>query len=397
MINSKICILVLLLMVSSRVADAHPATSIADFGAVSDGLTNASSAFARALASGATSIDIPPGVYLVGPETLQVPPNVTLHGSGASSVLKLAPATATLFAVSANDRLEMISFVGTGCKAGGPSDPGIINASAAGSGSSFRSLKFDDCDRSCIALDHADDVSIDECKFNHIGLAVNMAFTHRIRIGNNSIRTARCSAIQFWGNEQWRTKGMSDIQILGNYVKDGGEGVWGTGASRVIMANNIVDGSTDVGLDLEWCDDSVISGNTVRNCANAEISLFYSCKHIAITGNTCINDGPITDPKAEWYVRSGIWLTYPNIENDPNDTGHQDVSIVGNTVFCASDAPRRAIWIGSEADNITLASNTLDGGAIWKDGVNNVHPMVLHRIDDNTVVHRANHAPLPLK
>jgi len=35
--------------------------------------------------------------------------------------------------------------------------------------------------------------------------------------------------------------------------------------------------------------------------------------------------------------------------------------------------------IGSQSDNITLGNNTIDGGAIWKDGINNVHPVVCNR------------------
>jgi len=79
-----------------------------------------------------------------------------------------------------------------------------------------------------------------------------------------------------------------------------GSCIWGTGAKRVVMNGNIADGAADVALDLEWCDDSVITGNTVRNFRNAGISLFYSCERIAITGNTVLNDWvPAKEEQAE--------------------------------------------------------------------------------------------------
>jgi hypothetical protein len=115
-----------------------------------------------------------------------------------------------------------------------------------------------------------------------------------------------------------------------------------------------------------------------------------TCKRISITGNTCIDDGPVGVPDPTgWYVRSGIWLTPPNKDQFKQDTGHQDVSIVGNTIWCANDAPRRAIWVGSESDNITLASNTIDGAALYKGGLNNQHRLDLQTFEDNTIIRRS--------
>ena len=60
----------------------------------------------------------------------------------------------------------------------------------------------------------------------------------------------RRHGIQFWGNWEWKNKAMTDIVLIGNYVKNGGGGaIWGTGATRVVMANNVVDGAYDIGLD----------------------------------------------------------------------------------------------------------------------------------------------------
>lgn len=54
--------------------------------------------------------------------------------------------------------------------------------------------------------------------------------------------------------------------------------------------------------------------------------------------------------------------------------------IVGNTVYCAPDGQRRALWIGSESDNVTVADNTFSGGGAWYGGEHNVHPLNLRKI-----------------
>jgi hypothetical protein len=120
----------------------------------------------------------------------------------------------------------------------------------------------------------------------------------------------------------------------------------------------------------------------VRNCENGCISLFFSCKRVSITGNTVNNDRKIPDTKGGWYARAGIWLTYPNTKEFGGDTGHRDITISGNTIYCA-EGERRAMWIASGADNITITGNTVRGGEIWAGGGEG-EP--LRKITDNTIV-----------
>ena len=89
------------------------------------------------------------------------------------------------------------------------------------------------------------------------------------------------------------------------------------------------------------------------------------------------------EAKKEWWVRSGIWLTYPNRGNNKHDHGHRDVAIVGNTIWCKDDGERRAMWIGAESDNITIANNTLRGGGVKYGGEHDVDPLELITIKDD--------------
>jgi parallel beta-helix repeat protein len=130
----------------------------------------------------------------------------------------------------------------------------------------------------------------------------------------------------------------------------------------------------------------VIVGNTVRNCKNAGISLFFTSRRITINGNTVINDYPFAEPPDGFWVRAGIWLTYTNREQFPNDSGHRDVTIVGNTIHCV-DEWRRPIWIGKETGNLTVAWNTLTGGNPERFEAKLVQPLMSVNIDENTVIY----------
>ncbi|MBN2296270.1 MAG: right-handed parallel beta-helix repeat-containing protein [Pirellulales bacterium] len=344
------------------------AASLADFGAQGDGKTNNTVALKAALASGKKDIYIPPGTYLIGPDPLNVPEEIRLHGAGRSSVFKVTEGTGKLLTLKRNVRLEKLHFDSKGVKKGSESE-GLVILPTASDGVTIESVSFTDCDRSCILTDHANDITIRDCEFRKVGLAIILQFSSRAKVLGNTVVDARIHGIQFWGNWKFERKDSSDLIFANNYVKNGGSGaIWGTGATRIVMSGNIVDGAEDVGLDLEWCEDSVITGNTVRNCKNAGISLFFSCQRISITGNTVINDHAIADEdaKKDWWVRSGIWLTYPNRGTFKNDNGHRDVTIVGNTIWSA-EGRRRAMWIGRESKNITIDKNTINRGEIKQD------------------------------
>jgi parallel beta-helix repeat protein len=369
---------------SARGAAVAP-LAVTQCGAAGDGKTNDTKAFEQAFASGAKDVYVPPGIYVLGPGMLTIPADTYLHGAGAASVMRLAEGTAELFALRENVSLDRLAIDGGAGKRGEINDAVVLLRGA--NRARLDRLSFADCDRVCIGLDHADDVTIQGCDFRKVGAAVCITFSNRTKVLDNTVVEARIHGIQFWGNWRWETQAISDVTITGNYLKNAGGGpIWGTGATRVVLANNIVDGAKDVGLDLEWCSDSVITGNTARNCANAGISLFFACRRISITGNTVMNDAPIADPKASWWVRSGIWLTYPNTETFKGDAGHRDVTIVGNTIYCAP-GERRAMWIGSGSENITIADNTLHGGEIWQGGAHKVDPPPpLHKVEQNTVL-----------
>ena len=382
--NVATAIATAMLITSAALAD--PA-NVSDFGAKGDGRTNDSEAFTKAFAAGHLDVYVPPGQYLIGPKPIHLPKNAYLHGAGRASVIKVAEGTEQLLMLDAGVRLERLHFDGRGAVQGDISDE-LIKLGPANwpdekpDHITIDSLSFADTDRTCLRTDHNNYVMIRNCEFIRVGAAICLDFSRNIQVYHNTIVDARVHGIQFWGNSNWQRQESSDLIFAHNYVKNGGSGpIWGTGASRVIMIGNIVDGANDIGLDLEWCADSVIANNTVRNCQEAGIALFYACKRVTITGNTVINNEEITEGEAKksWFVRSGIWLTYPNRDVFKNDFGHEDITISGNTIHCA-EGNRRAIWIGSQASNVHLSANTISGGPIRYGGEHNIHPMDLETL-----------------
>ena len=379
--------------------------SVRECGAVGDGKTDDTAAFRKALPGGGGLVRVPAGVYLIGPEPLDLPENTSLRGDGRATILRPAKGTGELLRFAHGVQVRDLSIDGSGVKSGSVGDGLLVVRNA--NGCLIDSVAVRDCDRAAVMTDHGHDLVIRNCDFRNVGLGISLQFSNRIRVLGNTVVQARVHGIQFWGNWRWDSIQSEDLLFAHNYVKDGGGGpIWGAGARRVVMTGNIVDGANDVGLDLEWCEDSVITGNTVRRCRNAGISLFYACKRVSITGNTVVNDAvPPEDeqarikavrdsdlPEAEkarrlpWYVRSGIWLTPTNREEFKGDKGHEQVAIVGNTILSASDGwPRRDMWIGSEVKNVRVEGNALSGSGIFYGGHHKVYPQALTPVEQPVV------------
>ena len=390
----------------------YAAVNVLNFGAIGDGTMNDTKAFKKALAAGNKSIHIPPGTYKIGPETLVVPAGVQITGGGNATRLVPADGTVTLLRLSKNCSLRNFCIKGGKVKKGSTGAPGLVHIEKVDN-VSIDNVKFTNIDRVCIRTHYANDINIRNCDFRNIGMSMNIRYTNRAKVLNNTIIDARLHGIEAWGSKG-SGKGREHEKILGedlifanNYIKNTGiTGIMTAGCRRVVIANNIVDTVKDVGLDPEFSEDVVISGNTTRNCYNAGISLFFTCKRVSITGNTVYNNSVPKDKeksaiftmlqrklskeeiKLPWYVRSGIWLVPPNREKMATDTGHEDVSIVGNTIYTVGDdgIPRRDIWIGAEVKNVRIEANTLSGKGIYYGGHHMVHPQTLKKLGKQPLI-----------
>lgn len=101
-------------------------------GAVGDGAKDDSAAFRSALISSASRVHVPGGIYLLGPEPLDIPANVALCGDGRGTVLKAALGTAVLLRLAAGAQVRDLAIDGAGVRTGETNDGMIEVRNASG-------------------------------------------------------------------------------------------------------------------------------------------------------------------------------------------------------------------------------------------------------------------------
>jgi parallel beta-helix repeat protein len=349
---------------------AHAAVSVRDFGAKGDGKADDTAAFQGALAKSGGELIVPEGQYNIA--NVHIPDGTLVHGLGVRSTIVLPPDVEAAMVLGNDCTLTDLRFLGTPDDKANPIGHGILLLRYV-RGVTLSRVIMENSPRSGVYTDHADFFRIADCHFKGVALGVSIVFSHHGLISGNFVEDAKMHGMQFWGNWNFENKDVSDLVFTGNVVRNvGGGGLWGTGGVRIAMVGNTVDGAGDICLDYEWCDDSTIVGNTVRNGKNAGISLFYGCMNITIAGNTVVVPEeteaavktlfPYDDTKGKpgWpYV--GIWLTDPNRKEFPKDLGHRVIAITGNTVRI--EGPKRpAVYIGQDSHDVTLSGNVFSNG-----------------------------------
>ena len=169
------------------------------------------------------------------------------------------------------------------------------------------------------------------------GISLRYASTHHIGIANSSnIRVQNCDTQYCWRDSIWFGNNASNIIISNNYVKDSGDiGInlevsWDGGnysMSNITVTGNTVDLSSDGGI-------KVVDG--------AWGSSGYS--NILISNNAVTNSGEGID--ADNWVGRGIFLGNSN----SNSTGFSNVVVTGNYINNATFA---CIAVGGRFSQIT--------------------------------------------
>jgi hypothetical protein len=116
--------------------------------------------------------------------------------------------------------------------------------------------------------------------------------------------------IQWWGGDP--TSGdpgtrIKNIVISNCYGEDfSGAAIWGASGENIAVTGCMVRNCKDIGIDFEFCHNSVMSGNSVELCAAACYALFLGCTGCSITGNVGDNTGQVLEPSLNKHV---CWLT----------------------------------------------------------------------------------------
>jgi hypothetical protein len=319
--------------------------------AASASSTDATTDLANALKKAHGVFILPPGTLKI--QQLDIPAGLSVIGAKTGTVLVALPGGSyPCVTLGSGAKLSGVTILGMGMNRNG------IEIHY-GQDDVLQNVTVDDFGHFGVEADHATNLTVQGCAVSSCQRGINLDFCHDVTVTNNWVKNVRDHGIQFWGNWNWKTKDSSNLTFSHNWVGNGsGGGIWGSGASHVIMTENAVSNFGDVGLDLEWCDGSSINRNRVSHCRNAAISLFYSCMNVAITTNLIVQRAPPGVRRPDSGRWQGIWLTSVNRKVFPDDTGNDHVLIARNIIIqTGSSLP--AIGLGSGSSNITQSANVI--------------------------------------
>ena len=111
---------------------------------------------------------------------------------------------------------------------------------------------------------------------------INLVISQDIKVRGCYVEDAM-HGIQWWGDET--NKYCENIWISGNRVRRVTGGIWGNRGRNVIVSNNVTELCQDVGIDFEHSFNCSAIGNTVRDCKNYGLAVFYASERITFTKN----------------------------------------------------------------------------------------------------------------
>lgn len=111
---------------------------------------------------------------------------------------------------------------------------------------------------------------------------INLVISQDVQVRGCFVEEAM-HGIQWWGDEV--NKYCENIWISGNRVRRVTGGIWGNRGRNVIVSNNVTEICQDVGIDFEHSFSCSAIGNTVRDCKNYGLAVFYASERITFTKN----------------------------------------------------------------------------------------------------------------
>lgn len=324
--------------------------SVIEYGARADDTIDDTPAFERAFSDNDTVI-VPKGVYRIS--TLTVPPGKMLKGM-PGAVIKTFADGETLVEMSRNSVIDGISLknehtVQRGVKVSWATGVKILNCEAVGFSADG------------IYNDHGDGMTVDNTAVKNCKNGIESVYASNVSVKNCYVRDSATHGIFFWNNDSGTMVGGNHLYENNTVITAVG-GIWGTGAVGVKMYGNKVDNCTDVGLDVEYCNDCEIKNNVASRCRNAGISVFHGSDNVLIESNTVFNNHPDAAASSE---RAGIWITKIS-SSVAWDKGNRNIVIRNNKIHNALDsAARRGIYLpvsnNGVAYNYHVTGNKISG------------------------------------
>ena len=317
-----------------------PEVNVVDFGAVGDGVTIDDVAIQAALNSGAKSVYVPPGTYLLDND-LEVPEGVEFYGAGSSSILRMVGRDTN----GRNSNL-FAKYQGQGSEIATPPAMVVIN----GSNAIVRDLT---CDGN--GLNNYADVGSSRDYIDE----VNVNGYCGVRVGRLALRTGPSDPASFIDNSHVRNVNVTLTAWCGIIINGIGyryyQGLVTTDEDRIGARYCTIEdcftyktGSNNIATF--GAKNCVISRNRILNNIHAGIKVYVRSRDILIDGNEYSYDQS-SDVSWRWPQTPAYNREYElSTRSDAIAVGHSDY----NTLIA----------------NVSVVNNKLNGDGKIKNGIN---------------------------
>jgi hypothetical protein len=323
--------------------------SVKDFGAVGDGVTDDSAVLhtaAEAAIAAGTSLFIPAGIYLISTSSSMQLQNISVHGEGDSSVLKVRSTVTT---------------------------PDLAAVSIVGSNVTLRALAFD-LERTtytaakAVSFDGtASNIEIDSCTFFSTATTGNRAlYMNGFNVFNLTISN---SLFDFLETAIAKDNADTSTQRTHKYIGN--------------TVTNCIDGFNVNSPLGEWTDVEII-GNTFLSTSQFPVALAgANCRNVTISGNSFRDIGRhgvhIEASSNNVSVANNVFFDTANDLNSLEDgnvhiiTGSYNISVTGNTFDLTQTGTPVGVSIlaGGTGDpkNVTVIGNVFSCSSITQAAV----------------------------
>jgi hypothetical protein len=115
---------------------------------------------------------------------------------------------------------------------------------------------------------------------------INLVISQNIQISGCQVENTQ-HGIQWWGDE---VNGYCENLTISNNVvrRVHGGGIWGNRGRNVTVTSNIAEVCGDVGVDFEHTFNSTATNNTVRDCKNHGLAVFFASENIKFLNNKVV-------------------------------------------------------------------------------------------------------------
>jgi hypothetical protein len=155
------------------------------------------------------------------------------------------------------------------------------------------------------------------------------------------------------------------ITFSGNHATNCVAPFWYAGGRNIAFSGNVVETCDDVGIDIEFCTETAVTGNTVNDAQNGGISFYDGCDNLTISGNTVIVSANATFSACYPLSANGGGLATNIVVSGNLFFNNSSAAKVQNNLGLNSGGFKSLLYSGNRHYNVNVVSkNGLSGSAL---------------------------------